>query len=283
MDHVGHHHDHSHDHGAGHDHAHHHEGDEFIEQLLSIGICGAFGVVAVILGIHAITGGTGMLALLLVPQFFPWVLGGGIALLVLSFIRGIVLWKKAGHVHSDTCDHSHDDHSHGGAAWRTVVLIFPLILFFLGLPNQSFSKERLREMLGADIEVNADSLKDVTAKNEIPATFEDIANAMRSDPLMEAMTGNNVTVRGQLMMNNDRQFTLFTTKMTCCKSDTVPLKAKIIVKNDALGGSLKSKNFTDYQWLEVKGVIQFVKMPGHDQFMPVIQAKLADINATQPE
>lgn len=282
MDHVGHHHDH--DHGHGHSHDHHHETDEYVEQLLSIGICGAFGIVAVILGYHAINGGKGMLALLLVPQFFPWVLGGGVILLAIACIRSVILWRKAGHVHTSSCDHSHEEHSHAhGAAWKTVVLIFPLILFFLGLPNQSFSKDRLAKMLDKNLVVDEASLQDVQVRNDISASFEDIANAMRSNELMEAMTGNMVTVRGQLQMTNDRQFTLFTTKMTCCASDTVPLKAKIIVRNDEAGGSLKSRNYRDFQWLEVKGVIQFIKMPNHDQYLPVIQAKLKDINETPPE
>lgn len=286
MDHAGH--DHSHDHHLGGGHAHHGT-DEYIEQLLTIGICGAFGVVAVLIGYEAVSGGTGMLKLVLAPPFWPWVLAGGVALLVLSLIRAIALWKASGddhhHDHGD-CGHDHEsceEHTHGNVFWRVIILMFPLVLYFLNLPNTGYSKEHIARMLGTDIELSADSLKDVEAKGELALTFEDIANALRDPQLMETMTGLRATVKGQLMKQNDRQFTLYTTKQTCCAADMVPLKAKIMVKSDEHGGSLSSKSLEDHQWLEVKGVLQFVKTPNREQFLPVISARLRDINPIAPE
>src|SRR5689334_15443914 len=106
MDHFGHSHDH--DHGGGHTHTHDHShADEYLEQLLTVGICGAFGVVAILLGREAVSANQGMLKLILAKPFWIWVLVGGVVLLLLSIIRGIALWKATGH-HQHDHDHNED-------------------------------------------------------------------------------------------------------------------------------------------------------------------------------
>jgi len=107
----------------GHAHAHSHgevEGTYFLDQLFTILVCGAVGLVAVLMY------QTGMLGRILAPMFFIWVLLGGIALLVLSAIRAIAVWQLAGarrseaavandhdHNHSHSHSHSHShDHAH---------------------------------------------------------------------------------------------------------------------------------------------------------------------------
>ena len=83
-DHTHHHHDDGHDHHHEHDHGHSHS-DYYIEQLLTVLISGAFGVVAILMYFM------GMLNFLLVDRFHLWVLIGGIALLVMTLIRGTAL------------------------------------------------------------------------------------------------------------------------------------------------------------------------------------------------
>src|SRR5688500_14495089 len=83
-------HTHEHDHGHGHAHAHHHHhgaGEYYLEQLLSIGICGSFAVVAVLMY------RSDKLRLILVPQFHPWVFWGGVALFALTLVRVVALWR----------------------------------------------------------------------------------------------------------------------------------------------------------------------------------------------
>src|SRR4051794_32413201 len=132
MDHV---HDHAHEHGHshGHDHPHGHghgAGDYYLEQLLTVGICAAFAVVAVMM----YRGGT--LNFVLVKDFHPWVFGGGVALFVLAVVRAVALWRATApkeHDHGPDCDHSHGadcghdhaahdhgDHSHGSIFWKVV-------------------------------------------------------------------------------------------------------------------------------------------------------------------
>ncbi len=287
MDHVtGH--DHDHDHGGGHDHHHDHaHSDEFLEQLLTVGICGAFGIVAILLGSQAVANQSGMLTIMLAEPFWKWVLIGGVVLTLLCIIRGVALWRAAAspHVHDDDCGHDHahgESHDHGGVFWRVVVLMFPLVLFFLGLPNQGFSSERIGNMVTThDLDVS--SLKNIEGRGDVSLTFNDISEAMRSPDRMEALTGTRATVHGMLKPETERQFTLYTTKMTCCAADMVPLKAKIVVQNDDSGGSLAASGYKPSEWLKVQGVLQFVKLPNSEQWLPVITTKLKDIERTDPE
>ena len=108
---------------------------------------------------------------ILAPQFHLPVLIGSISVLVLVAVRAVSVWREAGelqplndmscqenHIHSAACDHLPgmpgganpdanlvDDHGHShDMSWmfaRMLVLVFPVALFALGMPNSSFSKE----------------------------------------------------------------------------------------------------------------------------------------------
>ncbi|CAN5288292.1 hypothetical protein BH11PLA2_BH11PLA2_10610 [soil metagenome] len=284
----GHSHDHAncnHDHGEqdhAHDHAHHDHGAENVEQLLTVGICGAFGAVATIVGVQALTTNSGLLKITLNPDFWPWVLGGGIALLFLSAVRGIMLFRSAG---GECCQHDHGDpdHTHGSVFWKVVILVFPLLLWMMHLPNTGFSKERIDKMLGKDAMIDLNALKDVNEKAGVAMSFDDVANALRNPSQLEGLTGTKATLRGQLRLMNDREFTLYTLKTTCCASDTVPLKARIVLVKDDSGSSMSALAFQNTEWLQVTGVIQFVNVPNQKEPLPVIRAKLSDIKRTTPD
>jgi hypothetical protein len=108
---MGHAHAHAHSHGEG-------EGTYFLDQLFTILVCGAIGLVAILMY------STGMLSRILAPMFFIWVLLGGVAIVVLAAIRAIAVWQLAGarrgetgatnnHEHSHSHSHSHGhDHAH---------------------------------------------------------------------------------------------------------------------------------------------------------------------------
>src|SRR5262245_32276901 len=159
-----------------HDH-HHHNGESvsgyFTEQLLTILVCGLIGFAAI--QMYRLD----KLQFLTDPFRNP-VLYGGIGILVIVVLRSIAVWKEAGemqahlqacaqdHVHKEECnhghshshgehDHDHDhhhehnhnhDHDHGHShdmSWvfaRMLILVFPVLLFFLGLPVPVHSKER---------------------------------------------------------------------------------------------------------------------------------------------
>jgi hypothetical protein len=127
---------HAHAHGEG-------EGTFFLDQLFTILSAGAVGTVAILMYYVRDEKGNPFLSHILVPMFFPWVLGGGIAILLMACIRGVAVWQLAGqrraelataeagghdhahshaHSHGDECghDHAHEgecdhDHSHSHA------------------------------------------------------------------------------------------------------------------------------------------------------------------------
>jgi len=153
--------------------AHIHEDSDtyYLDQLCLIALSGAFGGVCLTLYFWQVP----MLNLMLGPQFHGYVLASGILLLALAGIRAVILWKAAGqaklslghshghdhghehhhhenrdhnhhqghdhqHAHGHNHDHehghSHDGHDHDWAPWRYVVLLLPIMLFLLGLPNK---------------------------------------------------------------------------------------------------------------------------------------------------
>ncbi len=303
-------HEHEHDHHHGHEHTHHDHGhahgagDYYLEQLLTIFICGAFGLVAILMNSF------GMLDHILAPQFHSWVLGGGIVLLAFVIIRGAALWVSAGshahaqahhhhhdhaHEHGPDCDHSHehgpgcdhghdhphenhgahehahahapgDDHSHGNIFWRVVVMAFPLLLFCLGLPNSGLSKEGLDRRLGKDAEIG--DIKEVAAKGGDVVTFNDFSelNAAANDPGKRTeYEGREVRVKGQLKKLDSTEYTLFKMKMTCCAADMIPLKARIKTSF--------ATQFEDYKWVWAQGRLQFVESSDKRQYVPVVRVK----------
>jgi len=167
-------------------HGHLHPGESvssyFTEQLLTILVCLLFGFAAVQMY------RTDMLGFLK-EDFREPVLYGGIGIIVLVVLRAIAVWKEAGelqaqamedgtptcginHTHGPDCDHDPNiaggqdhDHSHShDMSWmfaRMLILIFPVGLFFLGLPNASFSKERQLAMAGGGQAIGAEKLKEL--------------------------------------------------------------------------------------------------------------------------
>jgi uncharacterized membrane protein YcgQ (UPF0703/DUF1980 family) len=103
-----------HDHDHGHSHGH---SDYYLEQLFTIGVCGALGAVGFLLWYHGILTRTKMLT----PSLQWTVVAGSLTLLFLVVVRAIVVWKSVGEVGKKSTpahDHDHDhgscghDHSH---------------------------------------------------------------------------------------------------------------------------------------------------------------------------
>ncbi|QEL20015.1 TIGR03943 family putative permease subunit [Limnoglobus roseus] len=276
--------DHAHDHGHAHAHHHHDHGDEYLEQLFTIGICGAFGAVAVALSVPALTNtdpaNPSILQIILSPDFHSFVLVAGVVLLAMTLVRVLALWQEAGerknHVHGPDCNHVHGpdcghdhDHSHGGVYWRAVVLLFPVVLFIWGQPNQGFSAEWVVGRLGDGDEIG--QVKSVTAKEGGRRFSFDELNAFANNAdKRESEEGKTATVKGQIRKLGDKEATLYRLKMTCCAADTIPLKARIVTEN-SLGG------ITDHAWVEVTGQLQFVHVPGSADYLPLLKTDVKNI------
>lgn len=157
--------------------------DYFTEQLLTILVCGALGFV----GVQMFR--TDMLRHILAPQFHLPVLIGSAAVLVLVAVRAVAVWREAGQlqpVDDMTCQQNHvhtaaccepgqlpglplgttpdanlvDDHGHShDMSWvfaRMLVLVFPIALFALGIPNSGFSHEKVAKSLKGEAALNID-------------------------------------------------------------------------------------------------------------------------------
>ncbi len=289
---------HGHDHGHAHDHG---GGEYYLQQLLTIFICGAFGVSGLLMYFlkHEVLNDEGQTILqrkigflIVDPTLQLWMLIGSIVLLVVTVIRGIGLWQAAGakHDHShdhaghnhapgeacdhpahaqhghDHSDHSADDHSHGNIYWRIIVLAFPVAILAMGLPNGTFSKDYQFAMVGRAADLGA--VGDVASKEGIQSDFELLASAAFSPDRREAFTGQTATITGQIkkLPGGGKQFTLFKWKMTCCTADQIPLKATCIVpKASDLDGIVDSHK------VKVTGQIQFSQDLTSGEYVTVLK------------
>jgi uncharacterized membrane protein YcgQ (UPF0703/DUF1980 family) len=310
--------------------------DYFTEQLLTILVCGGVGFVAIQLYLND------MLKHILAPQFHLPVLIGGVAVLLLVVIRAIAVWREAGqlqpvtdgvtcqqnHVHTAACNHTlpgmptgdaatttpenidDDGHSHD-MSWvfaRMLILVFPIALFALGIPNSGLSAKGQLDLAGNDVSLDPQALEKLADESAVyeqkvegdttmrvlkhenglmirevltkdgdkqKRTLSVIAQAgteMRFNDLTEAAfdadkrksyAGQTAILEGRFRKLTDKEFTLFRMKMTCCGSDAIPLKVRIIAPQ-AVG------DFKDFDWVKVRGVIQFIKAPGQERYTPVV-------------
>ncbi len=121
---------HSHSHDPGQPHDHHHDGDTyFTDQLCMVGLSGAFGSICLCLWFWK----TEMLTNMLAPQFHLYVLLSGIALVVIAFGRGCILWQQSrdpkfvpGHDHDHDHAHEHEHHVKEGSPPQLAVSTTPL-------------------------------------------------------------------------------------------------------------------------------------------------------------
>jgi len=289
-------------HGAGHDHSHGHDHDHahganeyFLQKLLTVGVSGAFGVAGILMyTLQDTVRGEKISKLghLLVPGFHPWVLAGSVVLLVLTAIRGYALWVEAGqrraeaeahahppgeacahdHVHGPDCDHAdhdHSDHDHGNIYWRVIVLAFPIALLIMGLPNGGFSEARLKAMIGEQKELGNLGAIESSGKR-LSFDFDTLASTAYSAEKRAEYTGYEAVVDGLLQPipgAGGKQFTLFTEKMTCCRSDQIILKARGVVQNPSQLDAYQAKGL---QMVQVRGTLQYAESsPG--EYIPVIR------------
>ena len=65
--------------------------------------------------------------------------------------------------------------------------------------------------------------------------------------------------------------------MTCCSTDAVPLKVRILTPQAI-------NNIPETKWVRVKGVVQFVKTPGQERYTPLlVMGDIKDVDDTVEE
>ncbi|MFO0821609.1 MAG: hypothetical protein U0792_00450 [Gemmataceae bacterium] len=111
--------------------------------------------------------------------------------------------------------------------------------------------------------------------------FNDLNDAAFDEAKRKSLEGQTAILEGRFKRIADKDFTLFRMKMTCCAADTIPLKVRIVVPT-AING------LNDYDWVHVKGQIQFIQVPGGksgaEQYIPVIMvADITDVRKGEPK
>src|SRR2546428_229519 len=233
----------------------------YVEQLCTIGFCGALGIVQILLYHYKV------LEIILTSKFHIWVLLSGIVLTGLAVIRAVVLWVSAGqanqeHAHDPDCchdhdpehnhdhnhehahahdhsheqgiiaaehvpshagDHSHDEHAHvhSHADCGHEHGWAPWRYVVLLLPILLF----LMGMPWPAEAVPDDPLE----VGVLPLAFKDLEQAANTEQQRKYWDGKLVRVKGQFAPGRtDRNFSIFRMKMTCCAADAYPLNVKIV-------------------------------------------------------
>lgn len=178
------------------------------------------------------------------------------------------------------CD---DDHAHGWAPWRYMILAIPVFMYFLDLPKKGFSRDRLESMIrkgniksNTPLKLGLAALGGGTSltpalrrSTEAPRVlkFSELSSVAAVPALHDSMEGYEGIVRGQFFPSREPgEFTLYRMNIKCCSSDAVMLQVRIITQQQYLQG------INPGDWIEIKGVINFAEIGtgGKTQWIPVI-------------
>ena len=184
-----------------------------------------------------------------------------------------------GHEHADTHDHGHDHgHDHSFAPWRYAVMILPLLLsamllyyHFEGL-TLVYSAERLKQVGGEGKETEFEGGSGALSKSKgsgsiLTPDFNELTKASQNAAAREYWSGQQAELKGLYRPISDHEFSLFRLKMTCCASDSVPVKVRIYC----------AENLSQFGLEPGKGVIafgqiEFRKAKGSEDYFPVMVA-----------
>lgn len=192
--------------------------------------------------------------------------------------------REHDHGHSHGHAHSHagadDGHDHGWAPWRYMVLAIPVFLYFLGLPRAGVSEWERNRNTGSGLQ-SGSLRKSVallagglaypkTQPRTLQLRFNELTEAAALPVRHEAYEGDIGVIRGQFSPRNDREFSLFRVKMTCCAADAVFLETRILAPD-----SSTLRGIQPNQWVQVEGVISF-QQNEKGKWIPVITMQRPD-------
>jgi uncharacterized repeat protein (TIGR03943 family) len=189
------------------------------------------------------------------------------------------------HEHHHHHDHGPEDHDHNWAPWRYVVLLVPVILFMLGLPNKgpkAVAEEA--EFIAAELAKEARDATTLVApgspgwsqlaylgylgRDQVKGEIEDwdfknlspavaLAAANPDTSVQEQWKSKNIRVIGMYSPSpqSDREFRLVRFKLTCCVADAIQLNLPILSRESI-------RNIKPNSWVRVTGRVDFRKRLG---------------------
>lgn len=286
-------------------HMHAHDDEQstyYLDQLCTIGICGALAVVLILAYVHNALGN------ILSPKFHQPVLWGGLTLLFLVVVRAVAIWIASGkcppaephthaadheHEHSHECGHDHahehthavttEPHGHAHAACGHEHAHAhehddataddhghehgwaPWRYAVLLLPVVLY-------FLGIPAAPAYEDEPDQTGIPEL--SFTEVERAAYTPETRQYWENQyKKDEKGRLIGKfaaksaDGTAFSLYRNKISCCAADAVPLKIVILSKVklpvDQLEGS----------WVRVIGKISFHKAKDRDEYFTVLEAE----------
>ncbi len=174
-------------------------------------------------------------------------------------------------------DHGHD-HDHGWAPWRYGVLLLPIMLYLLRLPNEGFPAAHAGTAIDLDIPREAAKSCVIFSGGPSPlqnlvvarllvggkvedVDFKTLEGAAVDEEEQNYWRGRTVRVKGQIVYrtDNDRMFTLVRYKISCCAADAIPLRVAIVCNESLV--PLQEGGVKQGSWVTVTGQIDFWKQP----------------------
>src|SRR5262249_55572714 len=147
-----------------------------------------------------------------------------------------------------------------------VLLLLPVVLFFLNLPNEGFLSVTHASADGLDTGKAAAVVDNSEDEGELG--FQELEGAVYAPDRREQYQGKTYTIKGQFAPSgNDRIFSLVRYKIRCCAADAVPLSAFILV--DPESQERLNQAALAGQWVAVKGQVQFRTRTRNGQEEPV--------------
>jgi uncharacterized membrane protein YcgQ (UPF0703/DUF1980 family) len=151
--------------------------------------------------------------------------------------------------------------------------MLPIVLYFLKMPNSSFSAEWVERSTSKD---QLEAGGEVKSKEGMVLGFKELANAAHYPESRQEFEGKTGKLAGIFSPISPKEFTLVRLKMNCCAADVIPVQVRIICEENITRFDAKA-------WVEVEGQIQFRKVAGQEKYMPVLYVKSADqVRPTAP-
>jgi hypothetical protein len=257
-------------------HVHDHNDSTYvIEQLCTIGVCGALG--AVVITMWAIPNGLNFLG----PQFQaplgnPWLsplFWGGVIIAAMVLVRALatgIIFRTA-----RLLKEADGGRVHFWVPCHYVLALFPVGLYWLGLIPSAFSSHT-----AININLQDSGRTAATKDGEVIRSFLELGRAASTEELLRYYEGRTAQVIGQITNVETDRFGLVRYKVTCCAADALPSHLRVIVTDRMLDGNVYDARIqlADAKWVEVVGVIQFRKLRGTDEFVSVLEVKGKDVH-----
>jgi hypothetical protein len=206
------------------------------------------------------------------------------------------------HAHGHHHHHDHDeaDHDHGWAPWRYVVILVPIILFLLGLPNKPPSviadQNRSAVALAPEAETHVFSIGlgpdplaqlahlnaavngEISAGKGIYVDYKKLESLADAEYSRKDWIGKTVDVRGQYAPSNgtSQLFMLVRLKIACCANDAVQLNVPMISREPI-------RDFKINDWVKVTGRVDFRKDANGSYKTVVVISKASDVEPCAPD